>query len=104
MKDDKANGVGESTWANGASYKGESLNNKMHGQGTYIYVAASEFSTYVGQLKEGRFEGKGMMKYKDGRIFEGEFKNDKKNGAGIMKSSAGNIVEQGIWKDDLFIK
>ena len=55
-------------------------------------------------MKETYAEGKGMMKYKDGRIFEGEFKNEKKNGAGVMKSSAGNIVEQGIWKDDLFIK
>ena len=54
-------------------------------------------------MKYGKSEGKGRQQFKDGRIFDGEFKNDKMNGAGIMRSGNGAIIEQGKWKDDLFI-
>ena len=45
-------------------------------------------------------EGKGIMKYNNGDLYEGEWKNDKKEGNGIMKFENGNIYE-GEWKNDL---
>ncbi len=44
---------GEYYWNDGRIYKGEWLNNKMHGRGSYSW--------------------------KDGRIYEGEYLNDKKH-------------------------
>ena len=44
--------------------------------------------------------GKGIMKYKNGDIYEGEWKKDFREGKGIMKYKIGDIYE-GEWKNDL---
>ena len=42
-------------------------------------------SEYEGQMKNGKRNGKGIMKWTDGEIYEGEFKDDFRQGKGICK-------------------
>ena len=74
-----------------------------NGKGKYTFAASNPISSYEGEWKDGNSEGIGRLQFKDGRIFDGEFKNGQMNGAGIMRSGNGAIIEQGKWKDDLFI-
>ena len=39
---------------------------------------------YTGEIRNGKANGKGTKKYKDGRIFTGLFLNDKREGEGIL--------------------
>ena len=55
-----------------------------------------EFGKYVGELKNDKREGKGIMYYNDGDIYEGEYKNDKKEGKGIY------YFNNGQWKGDRY--
>ena len=54
-------------------------------------------------FKNGLFEGKGQLIYKDGTVYDGEFVNGKKNGNGILLSNSGIKIE-GIFKDDKLIE
>ena len=38
---------------------------------------------YIGQLKEGKREGSGIIYWSNGDKYEGEWKNDKNDGMGI---------------------
>ena len=37
---------------------------------------------YLGEFKDGKKNGKGIIKWANGEFYEGEFKDDKKNGKG----------------------
>ena len=76
FKDGDFNGQGTYTWANGSKYVGEYKDDKMHGQGTYTW--------------------------EDGIKDVGEFRNDMLNGFAIRYDKNGNILKEGIWKDDEF--
>lgn len=51
---------------------------------------------YEGELKSGEFNGKGSLKFEDGRHFEGSFLNGKKDGFGKMSWPDGRAYE-GEW-------
>lgn len=40
---------------------------------------------YFGELAESKRNGKGVMKYKSGRVFEGDWQNDLRHGRGFEK-------------------
>ena len=46
-------------------------------------------------------EGKGILKYLNGDIFDGYFKNDAPYGSGILTLSDGRVL-QGIWIKEFF--
>ena len=50
---------------NGTSYIGEFLDNKPHGQGTYIGI---DGSTYVGNWEMGEQHGEGTLTDKTGKV------------------------------------
>ena len=54
---------------------------------------------YVGQVVNGKREGKGIRYWKNGSRYEGDFKNNKLEGKGIYYFKNGNR-EMGDWKDD----
>ena len=54
---------------------------------------------YVGQVVNGKKEGKGIRYWNDGERYEGDWKNDKAEGKGIYYYKSGNRYE-GDWKND----
>ena len=56
---------------------------------------------YIGDLKNDKREGNGIMYYNDGDKYEGEFKSDKREGKGIYYYKEGDRYE-GDFKNGLF--
>ena len=56
---------------------------------------------YVGNIKDGKRNGRGTMHYADGRKYVGEWKNDKWHGKGIFYHANGAIYKGGF-KDDKY--
>ncbi len=59
------------------------------------YFGPKKYSdaTYQGILRDGKREGKGLMKYNNGRIYEGEWCNDLRDGKGLETYPNGNSYE-----------
>jgi len=68
------NDQGTYTSSSGSQYVGEWKNGDWNGQGTFTW---SDGDTYVGEFKNGSSHGQGTLTYKDGRKYEGEWKDDK---------------------------
>jgi hypothetical protein len=74
-----SNCVGSVTFDGGNKYVGEWKDGKFNGQGTYNWVSGEQ---YVGEFKGGRRHGQGNATYADGNKYIGEFKNDTRSGIG----------------------
>ena len=63
-----------------------------------------ELDKYEGDLVNGKKEGKGKYKYKNGCIYEGFFKNNKKEGSGVFYYTNGDRYkgqfEKGFYQGD----
>ena len=101
-----ANGVGTLTYSDGSEYVGEFENCNRHGEGIFIFGAASMFagSKYVGEFKDDRYHGHGIFIFGKrsefaGDKYFGEFKNNKKNGQGTYIYADGSKYT-GEFKDD----
>ena len=53
---------------------------------------------YIGQILNGVPEGKGIMYWNNGDVYEGDWKNDKRKGEGITSKKNGDRYE-GEWKN-----
>ena len=83
------NGYGEYTHTNGEKYTGYFKDNLRHGQGRLLMPAESnlmefgpQFDIYEGTFEYGKLEGRGVIRYANGKTYEGEFKEGKKVGYG----------------------
>ena len=85
----KKHGNGKFTWQDGSYYEGEFVDGVFHGVGTYYFKEYDK--TYNGQFQNGKIEGNGEMKWKDGREFYGQFVNGKEEGEGTFKYANGNF-------------
>ena len=64
------------------TYEGELINNIKEGNGKFIY---NDGEFYIGQFKNNKFNGKGVIFYDKNKIkYEGDFLNDKYNGLGTL--------------------
>jgi len=72
----------------------EQTTNKCNGTGTISYSN----STYVGECKDDKKEGKGVLTFHSGAKYEGEYKNDKIEGKGTFYYTNGDIYI-GEWKE-----
>lgn len=99
FKDNKMEGKGRMTNANGVIYDGGFERGRPNGQGTVIFPDGRK---YVGEIVENHIHGKGAMTYPDGSKYEGEFQMDKKYGKGVMTYPDGR-KEEGEFKEDRFI-
>ena len=87
LKDDKRNGQGTLTYADGSSYIGTWKTDKRNGQGTLTFANGN---TYTGEFKEDKFNGHGTLRWVDGATYTGEFKDGKYNGHGTSKYPDGH--------------
>ena len=53
---------------------------------------------------KGQKKGKGELKLNNGNTYIGEFKNDKYNGKGKIKDFNGNLIQEGEFKEGIFVK
>ena len=60
-------------------------------------------SKYVGEIKDGKYNGQGTVTFASGEKYDGEWKDGKYNGQGTLFASNGSIINQGIFADNKFI-
>ena len=84
------------TFPDESKYVGEVKNGKPNGKGTLIYP--DKGGKYEGEWKNGKYHGNGKLTYYDGGIYIGEFKNGKCNGYGEFKVRGGQKYS-GNWKE-----
>ena len=68
--------------------------------GTYTFASGSK---YVGEFKDGKYNGQGTATFASGEKYVGEWKDGKFNGQGTLFASNGSIINQGIFADNKFI-
>lgn len=116
FENDEANGDGRYTdkWSNTYSIpdknSGSFKKGELFGQGKAVLKCGDE---YRGAFKCGKFNGKGVMSYrqlsgykqagKENGVYDGEWANSIRSGTGRMKWSDASIFE-GEWRDDARVR
>jgi protein-L-isoaspartate(D-aspartate) O-methyltransferase len=89
---------GKGEWE-GDKYVGEFKNGKYDGQGTYTHISGAK---YVGEYKDDS-RHVGTYTFANGNKYVGEWKDDKYHGQGILTYASGS-TESGIWADNELIE
>ena len=100
FKTNLMDGHGEYTSRNGDIYSGEFKSDKKNGKGTYVWHFGDK---YIGHWKNDLQEGEGTYIWSDGVRYTGHWKEGKKHGKGVEYSASGNIIQQGLWDNGVFI-
>ena len=91
----KRQGFGISISADGNTlYKGNWESDKIGDFGLFL---EKNGNYYLGQIKEGKFEGKGELNIEKISKYNGEFKNDLPEGKGIFEDYENNYKYDGDW-------
>lgn len=111
---DRAHGLGDQTWSDGSTYKGQWKNGQKNGNGVYVGV---DNLKYDGQWEDGRRHGLGTQEYANGDKYrgwwcqgmcsgpgsyifpngcryEGAWANGRYDGPGVLYSSDGSRERQ----------
>lgn len=96
LKGNCVNGYGEALTAQGAKYIGYFRDGRFHGKGIMKFVEGHE---YRGDWDNQNREGEGRLLFKNGDDFVGQFKKNKIHGRGIMQYYNGSRYE-GQWIDN----
>jgi hypothetical protein len=67
----------------------------------FMYAQTTEEKSYLGQLKNKKFHGFGVLEYADGSVFQGNFINGKKEGIGTLQNVEGEFLT-GIFSNDQY--
>jgi hypothetical protein len=59
---------------------------------------------YVGEFKDGKYNGQGTFTFASGEKYIGEWKDNRHNGQGTLYGSNGLVTNQGIWADGRFVR
>ena len=73
-------------------YVGEIKKGKPNGKGILKYTNGSR---YVGEFKEGKYQGQGMLTCCDSTTYEGEWEDNHMHGRGRL--IIGDDVQEGFW-------
>jgi len=88
------------TFKDGTTYTGQLKDGKPNGRGTCTWTNGN---IYSGQWIDNKMEGQGKLTTLNGVRYEGEFKNNGFNGYGTLYKSDGTISKQGQFKNGNFI-
>ena len=91
---------GTYTNANGNKYVGEWKDDKRHGQGILNLANGDK---YVGEFKKRKANGQGTFTFVNGKKWVGEWENNKLNGYALQYNKDGSIYQEGIFKNDKFL-
>ena len=89
----KLEGSGKFIWENGCYYIGQFKNGKKNGKGIIYYKKGNIM--YDGDFLNDKKEGNGKLILKNGQYYIGQFKKGKKHGKGIDYYKNGNIMYEG---------
>ncbi|PFH11903.1 hypothetical protein BCF11_4370 [Collimonas sp. PA-H2] len=87
--DGEFDGQGKSTKYDGSVYEGSFVRGLYEGTGKWT----DKEQEYVGVFKQGKFSGKGEIKYKNGRKYKGNFASGHFQGQGRYEVRAGEYYE-----------
>ncbi|MDH6365712.1 hypothetical protein M2139_002741 [Enterococcus sp. PF1-24] len=76
-------------------YEGQMANNKFNGQGTVTFANGD---VYTGAFVDGRFEGEGKFSSAAGWSYEGDFKKGEADGQGVLISETAAIYRGNFTK------
>lgn len=97
-KDNEPFGKGVMIFKTGTRYDGEFKKSQRNGCGILSYPPSTDFPIdYVGEFVNDQLEGRGKLRWKDGREYRGNFKADHCEGQGTFKSADGSS-KSGIWQ------
>ena len=84
---------GDETTATGNRYVGEFKDGRFNGQGTFFYLANDQFKgdKYVGEWKDNLRDGQGTYTHADGNKFVGNYKEGKRHGKGTITFKSGSV-------------
>ncbi len=85
----------------GDKYEGQFKDGRQHGQGRYTWANGKK---YEGDWKDGKYNGRGVITTADGSKYVGEFKNGKMHGEGALIYLDGEVLQEGIWADNEFVR
>lgn len=97
----KANGYGIAILDSGSRYEGQWRNNKRHGNGKFYWVDGER---YEGEYKNDVRSGQGTYYWPNGQKYVGSWEDDKRNGQGKFFDENGDIVAEGVWKNDELVE
>ena len=98
--DDKMTGKGTFTWKNGDKYEGDWVDGKRTGKGTFTWKDGDK---YEGDWVDSKRTGKGIYIWPDGNKYEGDFVDINRHGKGIFTYSDGSKLI-GNFFDGNFVK
>ncbi|MGE4397943.1 MAG: MORN repeat-containing protein [Campylobacterales bacterium] len=78
----KPDGQGVMSWANGDSYEGDFKDGNRTGKGIYLWANGNK---YHGDFKDGNRSGFGLFTWASGSKYEGEWVNGDRTGFGIIR-------------------
>ena len=58
---------------------------------------------YVGEFKDGKFDGQGTFTFANGSKYVGEWKDRRWNGQGTLFNSNGSVINMGVWRNNHFV-
>ena len=87
-------GYGSATFPKGDVYVGDWKNGKAQGKGILKY---KDGNTYFGDWREGKANGYGVMEYSNGNRYKGEWKDSEAHGNGTLFDKEGKIIFSGKW-------
>ena len=90
------NCFGTASFANGDKYVGEFKNGAFNGQGAFTYANGQKL---VGWFEGGRLNGDGTATLANGNRYVGEWKEGRRHGAGIEYDPNGAVITSGFYKE-----
>ena len=101
LAENKINEVnGKLTFKNGEMYIGQLKNDRYNGKGVLYYKKNK--AKYEGDFLEGKYDGKGKLIYENKEYYIGQFKKGKKDGFGEEYYNNNKLKYKGGFKNNLY--